>query len=506
MSMFNQSSLRIRILFFALISVLIALAAFVWVRQAVRTAYLSSSERGDLHLLRVFRGRIEARIRLVISRVRGAELLFDSIPPSAVTRTRALGFAVNRTDKSVASSAAVVLDERANVLFSRRKGGIPPPGKLERQSWSRAVAALRTNLQDRKEKNFHIEAGSLGGVPALFVVAPSLSTKGYWGLILPAESLFSIWPDEIGPGDSVFLLTDPEQTVLFAQKGTNFIHDTIGMLFDQSLGPHLKISICCDPLAFNTVQEGNRWMVEMEVPGGTRKFRLIRVADRGLAVASLKQTEQLLAGGMAGGWVVLVGIFALLGKSRGPHRNAKTRRTRKGIEGIESVSDNTPFAALCRLSEMVARGEHFKDVISYGTEEAANFVGADRFFAAAYDDNLGQLFEITCSNLGAGFRAAVAIGSQGFPEQIALQEKELVEVPSVADWEEAPKILKEEGIEAMAVFPIRTGSRIVGLMALYFNRPRELASEEVDICGLLALQGAVSVARALSLPEPSPGS
>ena len=58
----------------------------------------------------------------------------------------------------------------------------------------------------------------------------------------------------------------------------------------------------------------------------------------------------------------------------------------------------------------------------------------------------------------------------------------------------------------MAVFPMWAGERIVGLMALYFNQPRELDASEVDICGLIALQGAVSVARALSLPEPLPES
>ena len=506
MSMFNSSSLRLRFLVFALVSALIASAAFVWVREAIRTAHLSSSEKSELHLLRVFKGRIDTQFRVVLSRIQGAELLIASTPPSAATATRALVFAVNRADKNVASSAAVVLDERANILAFRRKGGVPPPGNLERRSWSRAVAALRTGLKNRQEERFHVEVGSLGGIPALFVVAPSLSTRGYWGLILAAEKLFSIGPEENGPGDSVFVLTVPEQTVLFARRGTEFLHDTVGVSFDKELGPRLGISVCCDPAAFNIVSEGRRWMVEMEIPGGTRKFRLIRVADRELAVASLKRAERFLAGGMAAGWALLVGIFALLGKSSGTGRTEETSPPEQPAVDLGPLPENTPFVALNRLSKSVARGDHFKDVISYGTEEAARFVGADRFFAAVYDDDLGQLFEITCSNLGDGFRAAVAIGSQDLPEQIALQKRELVEVPAVADWEDAPDVLKEEGIGAVAVFPMRAGERIVGLMALYFNQPRELDASEVDICGLIALQGAVSVARALSLPEPLPES
>jgi hypothetical protein len=43
-------------------------------------------------------------------------------------------------------------------------------------------------------------------------------------------------------------------------------------------------------------------------------------------------------------------------------------------------------------------------------------------------------------------------------------------------------------------------------MALYFDNPRELHADEIDICDYIALQGAVAVSRALSLPEPSPES
>ena len=61
-------------------------------------------------------------------------------------------------------------------------------------------------------------------------------------------------------------------------------------------------------------------------------------------------------------------------------------------------------------------------------------------------------------------------------------------------------------IAAVAVFPMRAGERVVGLMAFYFDEPRELQTAEADICGFIALQGASAVARALALPESLPGS
>ena len=87
-----------------------------------------------------------------------------------------------------------------------------------------------------------------------------------------------------------------------------------------------------------------------------------------------------------------------------------------------------------------------------------------------------------------------------------MKERHLVEVLAVSEWEDAPEVLKNEGIASATVFPMRVGDKVVGLMALYFDNPRELHADEIDICDYIALQGAVAESRALSLPEPSPDS
>lgn len=80
-----------------------------------------------------------------------------------------------------------------------------------------------------------------------------------------------------------------------------------------------------------------------------------------------------------------------------------------------------------------------------------------------------------------------------------MREKDLVEVPSVDDWDDAPKALRDEGIKAVAIFPMRAREKVVGMMAFYFDGPRELQSDEIEICSYVSLQGAVAVAQALSL-------
>ena len=498
MKILRRLSFRRRFLLFAILSALIAGTAYLGIMQGFQRAELARLEKNDQLLLQIIRTKIEARIDHVISQIHGADLLITSRPLSAAIATKALIFALRKGSRGQSNSAAVVLDGRARILASRRGGGVPAASVAEQRAWGRSVAALR-NLKKSGRKKFHIEPGSLDGVPALFVTAPSQTTKGYWGVIVILENLFSLSPHTNRPGDSLFLLSEPEQTVFYALVGKRFVHDSIGRPFDKGLGPRIEILVCCDPEAFNTVQEGRRWMGLLDFPIGTRNIRLVRVAARNASVPV--ESGNLVAGGMFSGWLVFLVLFGLVGRGRRGREEYDQRADVPLVERYESPSKSTPFAALSRICEMVAGGEHFRDVITYGAEETARYIGSDRYFAALYDDDLDQLFEISCSNLGDGFRATVAIGAGDLPEHISVQEKDLVEVPSVDDWDDAPKALTDEGIKAVAVFPMRAGEKVVGIMSFYFDAPRELKSDEIEICSYVSLQGAVAVARALSLRE-----
>jgi type II secretory pathway component PulJ len=494
---------------FALFVALVSVAAFFGLRQIMRTTHLAQLGERELRLTQVFQTRMTARIRAVLARIRGAELLIGSSPPSAATATKALVFAMDRRNKREVHSAAVVLDERARVLASRRRRGIPPPNSAEKKIWSRAVASLRTKIRGQSRRTirnaFHLEAGTIKGVPVLFLASPSPSTKGYWGIVFPAENLLSLKRGELGPNDSLFLLSEPEQMVLYARQGERFFQDAIGRPFEMDLGPTLNISACCESAAFNTIHEAQRWMSQVSLSGGTRSLSVVRVADNTSEVVVQARTEVLISGGLFFGWVMLVAAFAVLGRG-GSNRESEYGAPQVDFDTVMSneLPANTPFEALARISEFVARGDHFRDVIQFGTQETARFLHADRFYSALYDDELDQLFEISCSNLGESYRAAIAIGSGELPEHIAVKERDFVEVPSMTEWEGAPDALKKEGVAAVAVFPLRIGEKIVGLMSFYFNQPRELQAEEAEICGFFALQGASAVARALSIAELPP--
>ncbi len=484
---------------FVIIAAALAVAAFLAIREVRRGAEFARQEERDKRIVTAFRARLESGMRAALRRVEGAELLVGANPPSTRIAARALTFVMKKGDDGAVPAAAIVLDQRGGVIASRRRGGVPRLGKMEGNLWLRAVAAMRRRTS---AGDFHIEAGVLGETAALFLAAPSPSAKGYWGVILPAEELLRIGGDELGPREAVFLLSGPDQNVLYARRGGKFLHEAVGRGFDKSLSLLLGILACCDSADFNTVHEGDRAMSQLELPGGTRKLRLVRVADRRASAAAANEGLPALAAGVTAGWLILVGGFAFLrgGEGGGPVRTRPSAERREPGD----FSDAGAVSVFYRVSEAVARGAHFRKVVTLAAQEAARHLGADRSFAALFDEEMDQLFEVYSSRLGDNYRAAVALGTKELPEWISIREGDVVEVTSVQEWEEAPAALRSEAVEAVAVFPMMAGKRPLGLMSFYFETERELAGEQLDFCTVLALQAAEAVSRSLSLKEPPP--
>ena len=500
--MTNTHSRRVsRLSFYAFVIIAAALAAavFLVIREVRRGAEFVRQEERDKRVVTAFRARLESGVRAALRRLEGAELLVGANPPSTRIAARALSFVMKKGDDGAVPAAAIVLDQRGGTITSRRRGGVPRPGKMEGDLWRRAVAAMRRGTS---AGGFHIEAGVLGETAALFLAAPSPSAKGYWGVVLPAEELLRIGGDELGPREAVFLLSEPDQNVLYARRGGKFLHEAVGRGFDKSLSLLLGILACCDPADFNTVHESDRAMVQLELSGGTRKLRLVRVADRRASAAAANEGLPALAVGVTAGWLILVGGFAFLrgGEGGGPVRSRPPAKRREPGD----FSETDTLSVFYRVSEAVARGAHFREVVTLAAQEAARHLGADRSFAALFDEGMNQLFEVYSSRLGDSYRAAIALGTKELPEWISIREGDMVEVTSVEEWEEAPAALRSEAVEAVAVFPMMAGKRPLGLMSFYFESERELAVEQLDFCTVLSLQAAEAVARALSLKEPPP--
>lgn len=486
---------------FSLAAALVAGAGFYVIQNANLDTRRQVLDEKDLRLAHTFKNRLERKIASLRGRMAAAEFLVSSNPPSPGVAARALSHLLENREKG--PFAAVVLDQRGRIISSRRRGGAPRSDLKERRVWRRSAAALRGARN--KGPKFHVESAVSGGVPVLFFSVPSAAAGGSWGVMLQAAFLFRIWPDELAAGESVFLLSEPGQSVLFAQSGATFANKAVGKNFNAKLSSELEISACCDPAAFNTIYEDERSMIQLSVGGGTRQLRLVLVTRRRGALSPAGVGEsRFLAAGVVVAWLLLVGLFSMFQwRCKEEGEWAADRPASVSGAGVSvPAGGGQLFELLSRVSETVGRGAHFRDAISLVATQSMKVVNTRRVYAALYDEEMRQMFEVYAAGLGEGYRAAIAMGPEEMPEKIAVREREMVEVPAVSEWDQAPDVLGEENVGAVVVFPMLAGKRLLGILALYFDAPRELREDEIDICSTLAQQGALAIDRALYQAEP----
>ena len=206
------------------------------------------------------RTRMRARVDSLLGRIQGAELLMAAAPGVANREGKALSFLLGGESRE-SFAASVLLDERGGVRDSRRVGNMPPPGDEEKGLWSGARRSLLSLLKREggegpRRRKFDVQSSTLGGAPITLLLAPSSSTKGFWGVIVPAESLLPLREGEPAPGESVFLLAEPEQKVLFRQAGGEVSGGKHRRGFKTELASALDVKVCCDPVAFKRCKSG----------------------------------------------------------------------------------------------------------------------------------------------------------------------------------------------------------------------------------------------------------
>ncbi len=485
------------LLLFALVTALFAAGTVYFVHRTVRDALLNRhEERGARHLQDI-QTRIRARIDSLLGRIQGAELLMAAVPGVADKEGKALSFLLGGESRE-SFAASILLDERGRIRDSRRVGSMPPPGDEEKGLWSGARRSLLSLLKREggpRRRKFDVQSSTLNDAPIALLLAPSSSTKGFWGVIVPAESLLPLKETELTPGESVFLLTEPEQKVLFARQGEKFLAESIAGAYKTELASALDVKVCCDPAAFNTGNRGKRSMSQSTFYLGMRRLRLVRLAQGSTRTGT---GLTMLAGVMATFWLVSLALFYLL-KTPGEGSPA-VWVNRSGLDG-EIFGKGLPTeraAVIMRMSESVAEGVHFRKVIVNLVREVSRFLSTDRYYAALYDDATDRFLEVCHSRLGEGYRRAVTSPDSGLPERIAIREKEIVEVPCADEWHGAPEVLRSEKIGGAVVFPLVALGKVVGLASFYFDVPRERTEDEVDYCAILLQQAAVAISRALA--------
>ena len=488
---------------FALITALFAAGATYFAHHAVQDVILSRGAERDARRLEDLKTRMRGRVDSLLGKIQGAELLMAAVSGVANREGKALSFLLGEESRE-SFAASVLLDEQGVIVDSRRVGNMPPPGGEENGLWSGARRSLLTLLKREGaagplRRKFDIQSSTLNDAPVVLVLAPSSSTKGFWGVVVAAESLLPSQEGELAPGESVFLLAEPEQKVLFAKRGEKFLAESIAGAFKTELASALAVAVCCNPVAFNAANENKRSMSQAIFYIGMRRLRLVRLAERSKSASGLT----VLAGVMVAGWLVSLTLFSFL--KPGGESETTTPRTREvGADGEAPGRqlNSDQFAVILRVSESVAAGAHFRSVILTVVEEVSRFFSTNRYYAALYDEETERFLDVCSSRVGEAYRRAITSPVSGLPERIALREKEIVEVPYADAWHGAPEVLKAEKMGGAVVFPLIALGKVVGLASLYLDAPREMSDDEVDYCAILFHQAAIAISRALTAAPP----
>ena len=491
------------LLLFAVITALFTAGATYFAHRAVQGVLLSRHDERDARRLEDLKFRMRGRVDSLLGKIQGAELLMAAVPGVANREGKALSFLLGGESRE-SLAASVLLDEQGKIVDSRRVGDMPPPGGEEKGLWSGARRSLLALLKREggagpPRRKFDIQSSTLGGAPVVVLLAPSPSTKGFWGIVFAAESLLPLRVGAPAPGESVFLLAEPEQKVLFAKRGEEFLAESIAGAFRAELASILGVAVCCDPVAFNAANENKRSMSQSIFYLGMRRLRLVQLSERSKTGSGLT----ILAGVMAAGWLASLALFSYL-KSRqeGDTTTPRTREVGADEAATGRQLDSDQFAIILRTSESVAEGAHFRDVILTVVEEVSRFFSTERYYAALYDEATERFLEVCSSRVGGAYRSAIASPDSGLPERIALREKEIVEVPYADEWHGAPEVLKAEKMGGAVVFPLVALGKVVGLASFYFDSPREMSDDAVDYCAILFHQGAIAISRALAAAPP----
>ena len=491
------------LLLFALVTALFTAAAIFFVHRADRGAVLSRYAQRDERRLQDFGAGMWGRVDALLGKIQGAELLMAAAPNGPNRLGKALSFLLGGESRD-SFAASVLLDGQGKIVGSRRVGEMPAAGPEERGLWAGASRSFLTSSRREKgaapaRRKFDIQSSILGGVPVVYLLAASPSTEGFWGVIISAESLLPLQKSALAPGESVFALLEPEQKILFARLGDQFLAGSVDGAFKRRLAAALDIPACCNPAAFSASNQGKRAMAQSVFTMGVRELRLVHVADRSGTAATgggLKILDVVLAAG----WLASLALFYFLGSRSGG--GPAVRRTDEAQEG-EAVFrrrlGSAQLALISRVSESVAGGAHFRDVIISVAGEVSRFVSTDRYYVALYDDGVDRFLELCSSRLGDAYRRGLASPASGLPERIALREKEIVEVPSIDAWHDAPEALKIEKVRGAVVFPMVALGKAVGVASFYFDTPRAIPDDEVEYCFILFQQAAVAISRAWSL-------
>jgi PAS domain S-box-containing protein len=151
-------------------------------------------------------------------------------------------------------------------------------------------------------------------------------------------------------------------------------------------------------------------------------------------------------------------------------------------------------AALFDFSDRLQRAGTAAEIHAAALETIASALGCDRASILVFDDN-GVMRFAAWRGLSNEYRRAVEGHTPWPPGSLDAAPMAIVDVDAADIAEPLKRVIRDEGIAALAFVPLVGNGRLIGKFMLYYDRPHEFDREELELAVTIARQLAFALER-----------
>jgi PAS domain S-box-containing protein len=159
-----------------------------------------------------------------------------------------------------------------------------------------------------------------------------------------------------------------------------------------------------------------------------------------------------------------------------------------------SAAASSHIRVCLELTQAIGRTHTLENIYAAALDALARAVSVPRASILLFDPDGVMRFK-AYRGLSANYRAAVEGHTPWSPHSPDPQPIVLADVTSDPDLRPYLPVIQAEGIAGMAFIPLVSMGRVIGKFMLYFDKPRELTPDELQLAGVIAAEVAFAIER-----------
>ena len=154
----------------------------------------------------------------------------------------------------------------------------------------------------------------------------------------------------------------------------------------------------------------------------------------------------------------------------------------------------SPLAVCLALTQAISRAPTLGDIYDASLTALARGLAVSRSAILLFDPD-GEMHFEAWRGLSDAYRTAVEGHSPWRPDSPDAEPIVVSDVTRDPSLASLLPVIVDEGIAAMAFIPLVSGGRVIGKFMLYYDSPRELGEDDLQLAGVIAAQVAFAVSR-----------